>query len=342
MRKMVAVKMAAAVGIGLGMVLFAAGAAVAQGDLPAHPHLRLVASAPRAGGGQLAPVEPPEGMGEGAQTANANGSNIKDDLFGGTQVFAKNATGINEITMDPDTLNLVDGRDGHRAHNMVLNVVRTYTYDKPGMYDMAQVDAIRNKLNSGDWHCSVHMRDLKNGTSTDVCAKRRTDGMKESAIITVEPKQLTFIHTIRRAGGPGESEMSILPMYGMSGLPAMAMLDPEVFMNLQMLTNGLPGMTGLMDGGPGMIRIMPRIDSEEMARRMAEAKKHLGDAKKHMKDFDSPEMQKQMKDFDIEIRKFDLPETNNDSKELKQRPPAPKAPEAPKGAPSPAPAAPPQ
>ena len=50
---------------------------------------------------------------------------------------------------------------------------------------MADVDAIRNKLNTGDWHCSVHVRDLKNGSGSDVCGKRRTDGMRETAIIEV-------------------------------------------------------------------------------------------------------------------------------------------------------------
>ena len=151
------------------------------------------------------------GEGIGAEGAQSTQPLPKDDLFAGTEVFAKGASDITEITMDPDSLNLVGGNDEHRARSMVLNVVRTYTYDKPGMYNMADVEAIRNKLNSGDWHCSVHIRDLKNGTGSDVCGKRRTDGMKETAIIEVEPKQLTFIHTIRRAGGPGIERDGVLP-----------------------------------------------------------------------------------------------------------------------------------
>src|SRR5581483_937387 len=69
--------------------------------------------------------------------------------------FGAGDSDITEITMDPNSLDLVGGPDEHKAHNMVLNVVRTYTYDKPGMYNMADVEAIRNKLNTGDWHCSV-------------------------------------------------------------------------------------------------------------------------------------------------------------------------------------------
>ena len=188
------------------------------------------------------------GQGIGAEGAQSTQPLPKDDLFAGTEVFAKGASDITEITMDPDSLNLVGGNDEHRARSMVLNVVRTYTYDKPGMYNMADVEAIRNKLNTGDWHCSVHVRDLKNGTGSDVCGKRRTDGMKETAIIEVEPKQLTFIHTIRRAGGPGTSEMGFFPMLpGLSGLPALAMMDPEAFADMQIGLHGMPMMMG-----PGM------------------------------------------------------------------------------------------
>ena len=147
--------------------------------------------------------------------------------------------------MDPDTLNLVNGPDERRARNTVLKVVRTYTYDKPGMYNMADVDAIRNKLNTGDWHCSVHVRDLKNGSGTDVCGKRRTDGMRETAIIEVEAKSLTFIHTISKGSGPGSSELGYFPMLpGLSGLPALAMMDPEAFADMQIGLHGMPMMIG--------------------------------------------------------------------------------------------------
>lgn len=148
--------------------------------------------------------------------AGAQGTSaiVKDDLFNGTEKFAKGASDVTEVTMDPDTLGMVNGDNARRAHGMVLNVVRTYEYDKPGMYNIADVEEIRRRLNTGDWHCSVHTQDLKHGESTDICNKHRTDGLVEQAIITVEPKELTFIHTIKhegtridshREGGAGES-----------------------------------------------------------------------------------------------------------------------------------------
>lgn len=162
------------------------------------------------------------GGGEGAGQNNAT----KDDLFAGTEQFEKNATEVSEITMDPDSLDMVKGPMASNAHSMVLNLVRTYEYDKPGMYDMAAVDRFREKLNTGDWHCAVHTRELKTGESTDVCYKRRTDGYREEAIITVEPKELTFIHRIRKEGAGGHSDVSGLPMvFGGDGLPLVAELE---------------------------------------------------------------------------------------------------------------------
>jgi hypothetical protein len=220
------------------------------------------------------------GQGIGAEGAQSTQPLAKDDLFAGTEVFAKGASDITEITMDPDSLNLVGGNDQHRARSMVLNVVRTYTYDKPGMYSMSDVDAIRNKLNTGDWHCSVHIRDLKNGTGSDVCGKRRTDGMKETAIIEVEQKQLTFIHTIRRAGS-GESELGYFPMLpGLHGLPALAMLDPEVFADMQVgfadMQVGIAGLP-MMLSEPGMHVFT--FDSNEMKEKMGDANKDLKNLK---------------------------------------------------------------
>ncbi len=167
--------------------------------------------------------------GSTAMRAQTSGT-VKDDLFAGTEKFAQNASSVTEVDMDPDTLGMVNGSNSSRARRTVLSVVHTYTYDKPGMYNIADVDAFRNKLNTGDWHCSVHVRELKSGESTDVCRKRRGDDLEESAIITVEPKELTFIHTIRRPSTqskPGGSESWLsLPMElglpGMDGVPMSA------------------------------------------------------------------------------------------------------------------------
>jgi len=191
--------------------------------------------------------------GQAVKAAAAADPQMKDDLFDGTEQFAKNATDVTEVTMDPQSLNMVDGKDKEKAHRMRLNVVRTYTYDKPGMYDIAEVEKFRNKLNTGDWHCSVRTRSLKTGNSTDVCQKTRTDGLVESAIMTVEAKQLTFIHTIREKGSYGggsygqwnqESWTDGVPMSAMSSIlrAQMAAMRPEMMASMAQMRVALSGM----------------------------------------------------------------------------------------------------
>ena len=225
---------------------------------------------------------------------------VKDDLFTGTEKFAKNASDVTEVTMDPDTLDMVNGNGAKRAHNMILNVVRTYSYDKPGMYRLEDVEEFRRKLNTGDWHCSVHTRDLKTGESTDICNRRRTDGMKESAIITVEPKELTFIHTIRK-GGPGESSLgpeSVWELGVPNSLPPaamIAMMQPEVnaemSAEMQAQSAELQGQSAEMLPG---LPTLPAVDLNEpqLREQMGQLQRQLRDLpRQELKPFRSDEMQ---------------------------------------------------
>lgn len=184
----------------------------------------------------------------------------KDDLFAGTEKFAKNASDVTELNMDPQSLNMVQGKDAHRAHRMVLNVVRTYEYDKPGMYNIADVEGIRNRLNTGDWHCSVHTRDSKHGESTDICNRNRNDGMVETAIITVEPKELTFIHTIKQGGeGGGGMSESFSPVGATSGAfqAQMAIMRAQMAEQMAMMKPQMSAMQSEI--AQSTLRNMPRI-----------------------------------------------------------------------------------
>ncbi len=231
-------------------------------------------------------------IGVSAMAAAQTSAPVKDDLFTGTEVFAKGASDVTEVTMDPDTLGMVDGEHGRRAHSMVLNVVRTYTYDKPGMDNVADVDAFRNKLNTGDWHCSVHTRSLKTGESTDVCNKRRTDNLVETAIITVEPKSLTFIHTIRKRSAyeTGDGTGALL-MPGLAGLSTLAMISPmdQIHLNLK-------------------LDELNHLDFNDMQQK-------IQDGMKNMKGFDDKELQKQMDKMQKDIKQWQDSEESDKPKD---------------------------
>ena len=202
---------------------------------------------------------------------------VKDDLFAGTEKFAQGASSVTQIDMDPESLGKVEGKDGLKARRTVLSVVHTYEYDKPGMYKIEDVDAFRKKLETGDWHCSVHIQQLKTGHSTDICNKRRTDELAEKAIITVEPKSLTFIHTIQHEGSWHGSEVFLPSQMGLFAPEAIAE-RAEMQANMA-------------------------VARAEMQADMATMQPQLGSFYLDMKDFKGPDpevlqrLQKQMKNF---------------------------------------------
>ncbi len=171
---------------------------------------------------------------------------VKDDLFAGTEKFAQGASSVTQIDMDPESLGKVEGKDGLKARRMVLSIVHVYEYDKPGMYKIEDVEAFRRKLETGDWHCSVHIRDNKKGESVDVCNKRRTDELTEQATITVDAKSLTFIHTIGRGGNwRGSSEVSLpvdMRILGPEMRAEMAVMEAEMKADMATMR---PQMEGL-------------------------------------------------------------------------------------------------
>ena len=119
---------------------------------------------------------------------------VKDDLFAGTEQFAKGASDVTEINLDPKMMGMLGKNTGNDlAHKMEFIVVHSYSYDKPGMYKMEDVEAYRKKLTDGSWNCFIHSRD-KDG-STDICQRTAADNeTHEMVIMTAEPKELTFVH----------------------------------------------------------------------------------------------------------------------------------------------------
>lgn len=120
----------------------------------------------------------------------------KDELFAGTERFAAGATDVTSVSLGPEMLGMVSGRNGGDvAKKMHFMVVRSYKYPRPGMYNMADVDAYRQKLRSGDWNCFIHTYESKDASSTDICNRAMPNHQgSEMVIMTVEPRELTFIH----------------------------------------------------------------------------------------------------------------------------------------------------
>jgi hypothetical protein len=124
------------------------------------------------------------------------GAQVKDDLLNGTEKFAQGATKVEDINLDPTTMGLISshhGPDSDMADKLDLIVIHSYSYDKPGMYNADEVEAVRKKLQDGSWSCPIHTRG-ESGTS-DICSRSSDDHVtNEMVIISIRPQKLTFIH----------------------------------------------------------------------------------------------------------------------------------------------------
>jgi hypothetical protein len=144
---------------------------------------------------QQAEVADPGATIQATEVSQPAGKPAKDDLFAGTEKFAKGAKDVSEVTLDPSMMGMIPGGNGGGAlaRKMYFIVIRSYEYDKPGMYKMEDVEVYRKKLDDGSWSCSIRVRD-KDGT-TDICSRQTADHKgSEMVIIAAEPKELTFIH----------------------------------------------------------------------------------------------------------------------------------------------------
>ncbi len=124
------------------------------------------------------------------------GAQVKDDLLNGTEKFAQGAIKVEDINLDPTTMGLISshhGPDSDMAEKLDLIIIHSYSYDKPGMYNAEEVEAIRKKLEDGSWSCPIHTRS-ESGTS-EICSRSSDDHVtNEMVIISIRPQKLTFIH----------------------------------------------------------------------------------------------------------------------------------------------------
>src|ERR1700689_313733 len=122
----------------------------------------------------------------GQEATMVSAPQVKDALFAGTEKFAVGASDVSEVNLDKNMLGMAGkGKDG-LANKMDFIVVHSYTYDKPGMYKLEDVEAYRKKLTDGSWNCFIHTHDKDE--STDICQRTIPDNeTHEMVIMTAEP-----------------------------------------------------------------------------------------------------------------------------------------------------------
>ena len=130
---------------------------------------------------------------------------VKDDLFAGADKFSHGAKSSTEVNLDRKMLAMAakfagsdsddkdDKDDAKLVNKLEFVIVRSYEYDKPGQYSMADVEEFQRRLESGGWSHIVKTRSSTD--SADVCVKTDDNGaFSELVVISAEPTELTFVH----------------------------------------------------------------------------------------------------------------------------------------------------
>lgn len=132
---------------------------------------------------------------------------VKDDLFAGADKFSHGAKSSTEVNLDRKMLAMAakfassdsdsddkDDKEGAKlAGKLEFVIVRSYEYEKPGQYNMADVEEFQKRLESGGWSHIVKTRGATD--NTDVCVKTDENGaFSELVVISAEPTELTFVH----------------------------------------------------------------------------------------------------------------------------------------------------
>jgi Domain of unknown function (DUF4252) len=121
--------------------------------------------------------------------------------------LSKKAPQSVDVSLDPSLLRMASGvinsdnsGNGAAVNGLIHGIkgiyVRSYTFDKPGEYSKADVQAVQAQLLAPGWQPIVSTHDLKQGSNVDIYVLRtgnRTDGI---AIIAAAPRELTIVNIV--------------------------------------------------------------------------------------------------------------------------------------------------
>jgi hypothetical protein len=139
--------------------------------------------APGAAGGQDAPVPPPPA---------------------GLEKYEAEATDSVEITIDDRLLRLAAGAlsdkkpDERAVKALVAGLkgvyVRVFKFDREGVYQPAEVEALRNRFRAPEWSRVVGVRSKKYGDNVDVFLSSAGEQLKGVAVVVAAPRELVYVH----------------------------------------------------------------------------------------------------------------------------------------------------
>ena len=148
------------------------------------------------------------------------------------EALSKKASEVVDVNLDGPLLKLASkfmtDEDDHEALGIIKTLqgvyVKSFTFEKPGDYSPADVEAIRSQLQTPAWSRIVSARSKHEGENAEIYLMTAADGGKVLglAILCAEPKELTVVNIV----GPVDID-KLSELEGKMGIPRLGEQDNE-------------------------------------------------------------------------------------------------------------------
>jgi hypothetical protein len=159
----------------------------------------------------------------GTLSMPAFGQNPRLDIKN-LEALAKKASEVVDVNLDGSLLKLASkfmtDEDDREALGIIKNLkgvyVKSFTFDEPGDYSPADVEAIRSQLQAPAWSRIVSARSKHDGENAEIYLMTAADGgsVLGMAIICAEPTELTVVNIV----GPVDID-KLSQLEGKMGIP---------------------------------------------------------------------------------------------------------------------------
>lgn len=122
----------------------------------------------------------------------------------GLEKYEAAATASVEITVDDRVLRMAAGALSERkSDERVIKAligglkgiyVRAFEFDREGVYQPAEVEALRNRFRAPEWSRIVGVRSRKYGDNVDVFLSAAGEQLRGVAVVVAAPRELVYVH----------------------------------------------------------------------------------------------------------------------------------------------------
>ena len=134
----------------------------------------------------------------------AGGQNVNPQRPSGLDRYEAEASDSVEITVDEKVLRLAAGalsdrKPDERAVKALITglkdvYVRAFKFDREGVYQPAEVEALRARFRAPNWSRVVGVRSRKYGDNVDVFLSSAGEQLKGLAVVIASPRELVYVH----------------------------------------------------------------------------------------------------------------------------------------------------